>query len=375
MRIQLAHKIRLKPNKNQLAYFNRASGVARFTYNWALAEWQRQYEAGGFPSIYGLKKEFNAIKRDKFPFVMEVHRDCTSQPFFHLGRAFASFFRRLKKGVNKPGYPRFKSKKRSRPSFYIANDKLRVEGKRIRIPRLGWVKLAEPLRFAGKIMGATVGRDGNHWFVSIGVDIGEVDRFDNGQPSVGIDLGIYKLMTLSDGVVAENQRYTLKHEKRLRRLNKKLARQVKGSNNWWKTVYKLRQLHSDIRNRRQDWLHKWTSYIASHYGLIGLENLNTKGMLQNHRLAKHLADVAFGEITRQLEYKQHLYGSRLQKIDRWFPSSQLCADCGNQKPMPQGVVIYECHICGMVRDRDENAAINIKREAVRLAQETPSPLG
>ena len=365
--MQLAHKIRLKPNKSQAEYFGRASGVARFTYNWALAEWKRQYEVGEKPSAFSLKKQFNGIKREQFPFVMEVHRDCTSQPFTNVGKAFANFFRRLKQGEAQVGYPRFKSKKRTKPSFYIANDKLTLSDKRIRIPRIGWVKMAEALRFDGKIMGATVSRDGNHWFVSIIVDVGELATFDNGQPAVGIDLGLKRLMTLSDGMVAENQRHTLKHEARLRKLNKKLSRQVNGSNNWWKTVYKLRQLHTQIRNGRQDWLHKWTSYIAKNYGVIGLENLNAKGMMQNHRLAKHLADVAFGEIARQLDYKQHLYGSCLQLIDRWVPSSQLCAACGHRQSMPLSERIYDCPNCGSVRDRDENAAINIEQEALRLA--------
>ena len=171
----LAHKIRLKPNKSQTEYFQRAAGVSRFTYNWALSEWKRQYEAGEKPSPFGLKKQFNQIKREQFPFVVDVHRDCTSQPFANVGKAFTNFFRRLKQGVDQLGYPKFKSKKRSRPSFYIANDQFGVDGCAIRIPRLGWVKIAEPLRFQGKLMSATVGRDGDCWYVSIGVDVGEIE--------------------------------------------------------------------------------------------------------------------------------------------------------------------------------------------------------
>lgn len=364
----LAHKIHLKPNKAQANYFDRASGVSRFTYNWALAEWKRQYEAGEKPRAYSLKKQFNAVKWDEFPFVTEVHRDCSSQPFTNVGKAFANFFRSLKKGQD-VGYPRFKSKKRTRPSFYMANDKFRVEGKRIRMPVLGWVKMAEALRFVGKLMSATVGRDGNHWFVSIQVQVAHTP-FYNGLDPVGIDLGISKLMTLSDGIVAENQRYTLKSERRRRKLNKKLSRQVKGSHNWWKTVYKLRELHTKIRHARQDWLHKWTTYVASNYGLIGIEDLNVKGMLANHRLAKHIADVAFAEIARQLEYKQVLYGCRLQKIGRWFPSSKTCCECGWYNPdLTLADRAFVCQQCGWLAERDVNAALNIKYEALRLAYE------
>ena len=361
----LAHKIRLKPNKAQATYFAKASGVARLAYNWGLAEWKRLYEAGEKPSAFGIKKAFNAIKREQFPFVLEVTKTAPEQAFADLGKAFSNFFRGLKKGQD-VGFPKFKSKKRSRQAFYVSNDQFRVDGKHIRIPKLGWVRMAEVLRFDGKIMGARVGRDGNHWFVSIQVEMSH-QPFENKLPPVGIDMGIKQLLTLSDGVVAENQRYTLRYEKRLRVLNKKLSRQVKGSNNWWKTVDKLRQLHTKIRNCRQDWLHKWTTFIASNYGLIGLEDLNAKGMMQNHRLAKHIADTSFGEIVRQIEYKQHLFGSRVVKISRWFPSSKTCSACGAVQDMPLSVREYLCECCGLRLDRDVNAAINIKNEALRFA--------
>ena len=368
--MQLAHKIRLTANKTQQNYFSRAAGVARFTYNWALAEYTRQYKEGVKPNVNDLKKSFNAIKRDEFPFVMDVHRDGNSQPFANLRKAFSNFFRNLKNGTAKgkrKGYPEFKSKKRTTPSFYMANDKFRSEGKRIKIPTLGWVKMREELRFAGKVISGTVTKDGNHWFVSVVVDIGDIEPCDKGRPPVGIDLGISKHMTFSDGIVVENQRHTLKYEVKLRRLNKKLSRQVKGSNNWWKTVYKLRQLHATIRNRRLAHWHEWTSYIASNYGFIGIEDLNAKGMMANHHLAKHIADVSFGEMARQLDYKQLLYGSLLQKVSRWFPSSQICHRCGHRQDMPHGVQVYDCAGCGEKHDRDENASNNILNEAWQLA--------
>lgn len=362
----LAHKIRLKPNNAQAEHFARAAGVARFVYNWGLAEWKRQYEAGEKPTAFGIKKQFNAIKHEEFPFVLEVTKCAPEQAFADLGAAFSNFFRRLKNGEKELGYPSFKSKKRTKPSFYLANDSISFDGKYVRMPKLGWVKMAEPLRFDGKIMGARVNRDGNHWFISVQVEI-EMDDFDNGNPPVGIDLGISKLMTLSDGTVAENQRFSIKNERRLRKLNKKLSRQVKGSNNWWKTAHKLRQLHARIRNCRQDWLHKWTSYIAANYGMIGIENLNAKGMMANHKLAKHIADTSFGEIARMLGYKQHIYGSHVVMIDRWFPSSKMCCDCGHIQDMPLSARTHRCESCGSVKDRDLNAAINIEVEATRLA--------
>ncbi len=364
----LAHKIRLKPNQTQLNYFARAAGVARFTYNWALSEWKQWYELGEKPSAYSLKKQFNAIKHEQFPFVVEVTKCAAEQAFADVGKAFRNFFRGLKKG-QKVGYPKFKSKKRTRPSFYLSNDQFRFDGKRVKMPHIGLVKMREALRFDGKVMSARVGRDGNHWFISVQVEI-DAPLVENNGGAVGIDLGISKLMTLSDGTVVENQRYTLKNEKRLRKLNKKLSRQVKGSSNWWKTVCKLRQLHAKIRNCRQDWIHKVTSAICANNRLVIIEDLNAKGMMANHRLAKHIADTSFGEIARQLAYKQHLYGSELVKISRWFPSSKTCSDCGHIQDMPLSDRVHVCRACGTTKDRDLNAAINIKNEGLRLRDET-----
>jgi putative transposase len=166
----LAHKIRLHPNKEAATYFAKASGIARLAYNWGLAEWKRQYEAGGKPSAYSVNKAFNAIKRSEYPFVLEVTKYAPAQAFRDLDKAFANFFRGLKKGQD-VGFPRFKSKKRSRQTFYVGNDHFVVNGKYIRIPKLGWVKMAEELRLDGKIMNCRIGRTGNNWYASIQVEI------------------------------------------------------------------------------------------------------------------------------------------------------------------------------------------------------------
>lgn len=370
--MNLTHKIRLNPTKEQENYFKKACGVSRFVYNWGLAEWKRRYENGENPNHYELKKQFNSIKREQFSFILDVHRDASSQPFINLGKAFSNFFRGLKNN-QKVGYPKFKSKKRSKNSFYMANDKFSVDGNWIRIPRLGWVNMTEPLRFDGKILSGTVNRDGNKWFVSITVEVSINEKYFNNLEPVGVDLGIKTLLTLSNGIVAENQRTTLKHARRLRMLNKKLSRQIKGSNNWWKTVNKLRALHTKIRNQRQDYIHKWTTCIASNYGFVAVEDLNASGMLKNKKLAKHIQDVSFYETVRQLEYKQYIYGSVVQKVSRWFPSSKTCSECGwIYDNLTLDIREFICNNCGVVIDRDLNAAINIKNEGLRLASEQSS---
>lgn len=158
----LAHKIRLNPTLEQEVYFRKASGVASFAYNGGLAEWQRQSEAGGHPSALSLKAPFNALKREQFPCVLEVTQCASQQAFADWGVAFANFFRRVKPG-DKPGYPKFRSKKRTLPSFYLANDKFSVAGHTSQVPKLGSVNMAEPLRFDGKIRGARLTKRGNHW--------------------------------------------------------------------------------------------------------------------------------------------------------------------------------------------------------------------
>lgn len=382
----LTHKIRLNPTEEQKCFFIQAAGTARFTYNWALDQWNRITDAGGTTNGNALKMQFNALRREQFPWTYEVHRDATAQPFNDLDRAFKRF-EDIQKGKirihtnDKPrqdgrekGYPRFKSKKRTRPSFYIANDKFVLDEHWVRIPKCGWVNMAETLRFDGKIMGARVCQDGLNWFISIRVEITVDTAYWNDFDPTGIDVGISKLMTLSDGNVAENQRTTLVHQRQLRRLNKKLSRQVEGSHNWWKTVYKLRALHTKIRNQRQDYLHKWTSYIATSYGIIGIENLNVAGMMRNKNLAKHIADASFGETFKFLAYKQYLYGSALIEVDRFFPSTKMCSDCQSIQEINLSDRVYCCGSCGMTKDRDLNAAINIMREAVRLALECRRPV-
>ena len=232
------------------------------------------------------------------------------------------------------------------------------------------VRLTEPLRFVGKIMSATIVGKGGKWDVSIAVDV-EVDTdYWNEQDPVGIDLGIRQLMTLSDGLVAENQRAMNHALSRLRRLNKKLSRQVRFSNNWYKTVKKVQRAHERVANLRKDRIHKWTTYIASNYGVIGLEDLHVAGMMKNRKLARHIADAGLRMIRTQLEYKRYLYGSRLFVVDRWFASSKLCSrlGCGHKKAaLSLSERVYRCDRCGHVIDRDLNAAINIRNKALQLA--------
>ena len=217
-----AHKIRLNPTTEQATYFAKAAGVARFTWNWALAEWNRHYEAGEKPSAFSLKKHFNQIRRELFPWTWDVTKNASDQPFLDLSQAFTAFFE------GRAHRPKFKSKKRSKPSFYLANDQFELGDHRIWIPKLGWVNMTENLRCAGKVTGARITKTADWWFVSLQVEM--PDAMPMKKPSaVGIDVGLNRLATLSTGEGVENQAFLKTAQGKLRRANKRLHRRKLGS--------------------------------------------------------------------------------------------------------------------------------------------------
>jgi len=223
----VAHKIALNPTTDQAVYFARACGVARFAFNWALAEWQRQYKEGGKPSEGALRRQLNSIKRSEFPWMLEVTKVAPQQAIKNLGSAFKRFFE------GKGKYPKFK-KKGVRDSFRAENgpETFAFDGKRIRLPVAGWVRMREALRFNGKILSATVSRVADRWFVSVTVEVAhQVPVRENQVAAGGVDLGVKALATMSDGGTVEGPKALRSNLKRLRRLSRSLSRKVKGSAN------------------------------------------------------------------------------------------------------------------------------------------------
>ncbi len=362
-----AHKIRLHPTLEQANSFAKAAGTARFCFNWALAEWKHEYEAGGKPSAKALKKQFNAIRREQFPWTYEVTKCAVEGAFMDVGTAFKNFFEGQSRG-RKTGYPKFKSKKRSRQSFYLANDKFTVGDHWLDVPKLGRVNMAEKLRFSGKILSARISQTADWWFVSIAVEMPDV-LLENHHPPVGIDVGLNRLATLSDGRRYENQRPLGHLLKKLRRLNKELARRSKGGKNWQKTRSKLGRLHYRIACLRADLLHKLTTEVAQTSGLVAVEDLHVKGLIQNRCLSRSFSDAALGTLLDLLESKVPRAGGTLVKVGRFYPSSQLCHCCGSRRAdLTLNERIYVCAnpACGYAGDRDENASQNILQEALRL---------
>jgi putative transposase len=313
--VMKTHRIKLNPTPSQENYFLRACGTARFAYNWGLAALHEMFAAGEQPSANKIKKQFNKIKRKAFPWVYDVTKCAAEAAFADLGTAFANYFRKRKEGnLPKPkpsqkcrkdgkplGYPRFKSKKRSKNSFYLSNDQFKVNGHWVRVPKLGWVNILDTLRFNGKIMSARITSKAGRWYISIVVEVPIKTDASRNNLSVGIDLGINKLATLSTGKVFENQKVLRQQLSKLKRLNRQLSRRQKGSRRWEKTKRKLQRLHERIANQRQDYIHKMTTWIAKNYGFIATEDLNVAGMVRNRlfscrsrmlRLAKSCASLS-----------------------------------------------------------------------------------
>lgn len=362
----LAHKIALKVNNKQKTYFSKASGVARFAYNWALAEWQKQYEAHKAnpslpkPSEAGLRRQLNAIKKAQFPWMMEVTKNAPQMAIMQLGDAYKRFFKKESR------YPQFR-KKGVRDRFALTNDQFNVNGSRVRIPHLGWVRMREALRFTGKIQSATVSRQADQWFISITVEtesLSHLPKAEN-QGVVGVDLGVSRLAMLSTGEVTEGPKALRQKLKQLKRLSRSLSRKQKGSKNRAKAKKRLAKLHARISNIRQDTTHQFTTQITRRFHTIVIEDLNVKGMIQNRRLSRAIADVGLYEFRRQLDYKATMQGGMVQVADRWFPSSKLCSCCGYQlEELSLSVRYWECPICRTQHDRDHNAAINLSNLAL-----------
>ncbi len=353
--MKFSHKIEIKPNKAQVKYLICACGVARFTYNWALNRRTEAYKADEKLNHKFLKAEFNQIKHTKFSFVTDVTKCAAEQALTNLNTAYQRFFKKQAK------FPQFK-KKGVRDSFYISNDLLAVQPTRVKIPKLGWVKTTEALRFKGKILSAIVSKRAHKWFISIAVELDkdQIPKACENQAAVGVDLGIKALATLSNEKTFDGPKPLRKNLKKLRRANKRLSRRVKGSRNREKAKKQLARIHYHISCIRKDSLDKLTTYLCENFKIICIEDLATSNMLKNHKLARAISDMGWGEFKRQLGYKAGLHGNDLRIIGRFVPSSKTCCCCGNVKEdLELSDRIYRCEYCGLVLDRDLNAAINI----------------
>lgn len=361
-----AYKTELDPNNKQRTQLVRYCGVARFVYNWALADRKSRYEQDQSTSMFEQKRRFNALKDEQFPWVRDVAYVVEESAFANCDVAYKNFFRRVKSGTEKAGFPKFKSKKRGLGNFTLRGN-IHAQSSAIQLPRLGVIRLKEDNYFLTsgvKVLSATISEQARHWLVSLQVEEPDKPTPQLGSGVIGVDVGIKTLATCSDGTVFENPKSLSRYEKQLAHISRELSRRQKGSKNRAKTKLKVAKLHYRIANIRRYSLHQVSSYLTvkAKPETIVLEDLNVVGMLQNRHLSKAIADASFAELRRQLEYKCSWYGVNLVVADRFYPSSKTCSSCGAKKPLLKlSERTFVCESCGAVIDRDLNASLNLAR--------------
>lgn len=375
-----AVKVALDPTLIQERLMLSHAGAARFAYNAGLAHVKAALEAGEKPewSYFSLVNWWNANKdtlavdADGVPWWRENSKEAANSGLRWLADGLSNWSksRRGKRKGRRVGFPKFKSKDRETPRFSYsisgARDGGLIKGdaKALWLPRIGRVHCFENVaaRVGGaRVLNMTVSRRGGRWYASLTVERDEpTTRQTPKGGAVGIDLGVKALATLSDGTVIANTHALQADERRLKRAQQALSRKTRGSKRRAKARERVARIHARIANRRSDTLHKLTTMLARTYSDICIEDLNVAGMMKNHHLAKAVMDVSFYELRRQLEYKTAKTGARLHFVDRWYPSSKTCSNCGSVKAkLSLTERVYRCEHCGLTIDRDLNAAINI----------------
>jgi len=361
----LSFRTALIPNNKQITAFKKASGVARHSYNWGnaliqdLLKKRESDKTIKIPSAIDLHKLLVAEVKSVNNWYYETNKNVPQKALGDLRQAWDRCFKKISK------QPRFK-KKGQKDSFYLesgtkAKPGINNDGKRVKLPSIGWVKLAEPLPLTA-VHNCVISRTANRWFIAIKYEV-ELPEVATSRPVVGVDIGIKELAVCSrNGKVFVNPKAYRRMSKKLKRKQRGVSRKVKGSKNRAKAIKNLSKLYAKVANIRKDAIHKLTNYLAKNHSEIKIEDLNIKAFLKNHKLAGAISDCGMYEFKRQLEYKTIKFSSKLIVVDRFFPSSQICSHCGKHRhKMPLKNRVYICPDCDNVQDRDLNAARNIER--------------
>jgi len=363
-------KFRIYPNEQQKIFLSKSFGCTRFVYNYYLASAIKD----GYKNANAYIQDYTHNLKYKYPFLQEIDSILIRKTIFHLDDAYQKFFK------NKYGYPKFKSKNsknsyttnaiyRNYKDKTYCNIELDLKNRIIKLPKIKWIKLRgyrnlEEIK--GKIISATITKEPNgKYYVALVYELKELENKKiNPNSIIGIDLGLKKLLTLSNGEVFNNNKYLLKYEKRIKRLQRELSRKTKKSKNYYKCRNKLANLYSKLKNARNYYLHKITKNIVDNYDIITCEKLKTKDMLMNKRLSKKISDASFYEIIRQLQYKAKYF----YQVDSYYKSSQTCSICDHidSKYKNLNERTYRCCNCNNILDRDLNASINIMFEGLKL---------
>ena len=367
----LGRKVRLFPSEEQEKALWRSAGTARFVYNWTLARQEENYKSGNkFISDNDLRKEITQMKKeDEYRWLSEVSNNVAKQAVKDACDAYKRYFKKVSEK------PKFKSRKRSKPSFYNDNMKIKFRESSVLLEKVGWVSIKKnQIPLGKKYSNPRVSYDGKYWYVAVGVEMEKPELELTGE-SLGIDVGIKDLAVCSNGKIYKNinkSKGMRKKEKKLRRLQRQVSRKYEmnkiggkfvKTSNIVKLEKQIKLLHREISNIRNNYLHQTTSEIVkTKPSRVVMETLNIRGMMSNRHLAKAIGKQGLYEFRRQMKYKCEFNGIEFVEVDTWYPSSKTCSECGHVKTrLSLSERTYICEECNCVIDRDYNASINLSR--------------
>lgn len=365
--MEKAYKYRIYPNEQQKTLIHKTFGCTRFVYNYYLAKRKEVYEKELRTMNYNeCSKNLTKLKTE-LEWLKEPDKCALQNCLKDLNVAYQNFFR-----DNSVGYPKFKSKKTHRFSYRTnyTNNNIEFLDKKIKLPKLGWIKTRDKQIPQGRILNATISQEpSGKYYVSICCTDVDIKPLPKTNKQIGIDLGIKDFCITSEGDKFSNPKYLMKSQQKLAKLQRELSRKTRGGRNWQKARIKVARQYEKISNRRRDFLQQLSTQLIRNYDVIKMEDLNVSDMIKQAKgtnkekasMRKNISDVSWYEFTRELKYKAEWYGREIKQVDRYYASSQICHICGYKNSITKDLSVRKwiCPVCNTTHDRDVNAAINI----------------